>query len=143
MDTAQDKLIFVYGTLKRGFANHYLLKDAVFSADSCTQEVFPMVIAGPWFAPSMLDQPGDGRQIHGELYQVDEQVLAQLDRLERVGQAGGYIRRQISVFDTNDPSRHYSCGVYLKPLPFQEQIHSAGLSVYDDTRYIAPHLRDS
>jgi gamma-glutamylaminecyclotransferase len=46
---------------------------------------FPMFVAAPWFAPMMLDQPGIGHQVTGELYEVDDARLARIDALESVG----------------------------------------------------------
>ena len=47
-----------------------------------------MLIAGPRFAPMMLNEPGLGCHVIGELYDVDERALANLDQLESVGRPG-------------------------------------------------------
>lgn len=71
-------LLFVYGTLKRGLANHHQLGGAVFAGDAVIDGVelhdlgpFPMAIAG------------EG-SVHGELYRVEGDHLARLDRFEGV-----------------------------------------------------------
>ena len=71
-------LLFVYGTLKRGLANHHQLAGARFVAEACMEGVdlhdlgpFPMAIAGQGLT-------------HGELYRVDGEHLARLDRFEGV-----------------------------------------------------------
>lgn len=71
-------LLFVYGTLKRGLANHHQLGGAVFAGEAVMVGVelhdlgpFPMAIAG------------EG-SVHGELYRVDDQQLTRLDRFEGV-----------------------------------------------------------
>lgn len=71
-------LLFVYGTLKRGLANHHQLAGAGFVAEAVMDGLdlhdlgpFPMAIAGQG-------------QAHGELYRVNEAQLAQLDRFEGV-----------------------------------------------------------
>lgn len=71
-------LLFVYGTLKRGLANHHQLGGAPFVGEAELSGVqlhdlgpFPMAIAG------------DG-QICGELFRVDAARLAHLDRFEGV-----------------------------------------------------------
>lgn len=67
--------IFVYGTLKRGYHNHYLLdgkkgKDAyAYGMEMYEGPGFPFV------------KEGDGI-IMGELYEVDSNTLDKLDRLE-------------------------------------------------------------
>lgn len=81
--------IFVYGTLKRGQPNHYRMLDgangeARFLTSARTVRKFPLVIAGPHNVPFLLDAPGQGHHIQGELYSVDERMLAFLDDFERV-----------------------------------------------------------
>jgi gamma-glutamylcyclotransferase (GGCT)/AIG2-like uncharacterized protein YtfP len=73
-----DSLVFVYGTLKRGHANHHWLAEAPYRGEASLAGAvlhdlgpFPMAI------------PGEGR-IHGEVYAVDPAQLARLDRLEGV-----------------------------------------------------------
>ncbi|XP_075873626.1 gamma-glutamylaminecyclotransferase-like isoform X2 [Nelusetta ayraudi] len=81
--------IFVYGTLKRGQPNHYRMLDSAngeagFLSTACTVQKFPLVIAGPHNVPFLLDVPGQGHRIQGELYTVDERMLAFLDDFEMV-----------------------------------------------------------
>lgn len=71
-------LLFVYGTLKRGLANHHQLGGAAFLGEAELPGVqlhdlgpFPMAILG------------DGH-VRGELYRVDAARLAHLDRFEGV-----------------------------------------------------------
>jgi gamma-glutamylcyclotransferase (GGCT)/AIG2-like uncharacterized protein YtfP len=79
--------IFAVGTLKRGFPLHDEgLSDGTYLGEYRTRERFPMIIAGPWYAPMVLDQPGTGLQIKGELYEIPEVSLSRLDALESVGQ---------------------------------------------------------
>lgn len=70
--------IFVYGTLKRGGRNHRLLSRARFMVTTHTLLRFTMVSCGPY--PAIV---ADGRrEIHGEVYEVSEETLEALDRLE-------------------------------------------------------------
>jgi gamma-glutamylaminecyclotransferase len=71
--------IFVYGTLKRGCRNHGVLESAEFLGTASTEPGYRMVDCG--------DYPGLVRAVHGEpecgeLYRVDEALLAALDRFE-------------------------------------------------------------
>jgi gamma-glutamylcyclotransferase (GGCT)/AIG2-like uncharacterized protein YtfP len=84
-------LLFVYGTLKRGLANHHQLGGACFVADARMEGVdlhdlgpFPMAIAGEGFAD-------------GELYRVDGEQLARLDRFEGVPRL--YTRHRMPLRD--------------------------------------------
>lgn len=53
--------VFVFGTLKKGFPLHERgLRDAMFLGSYSTRACFPLVIAGPRFAPMMFNEPGVG-----------------------------------------------------------------------------------
>jgi gamma-glutamylcyclotransferase (GGCT)/AIG2-like uncharacterized protein YtfP len=77
MDSPCD-LLFVYGTLRRGFANHHQLGGAAFVAEA---EIAGVDLHD--LGPFPMGIPGEGR-IHGELYRVDADQLAHLDRFEGV-----------------------------------------------------------
>lgn len=79
--------VFVYGTLKRGFANHYLLQNNLdgvsrFVTKGHTKEAFPLVVGTDGYIPFMLPLKGQGKQVYGEIYEVDSTVLYSLDELE-------------------------------------------------------------
>ncbi|XP_061620819.1 gamma-glutamylaminecyclotransferase-like [Phyllopteryx taeniolatus] len=81
--------LFVYGTLKGGQPNHYCMLDksigaAQLLATAVTTEKFPLVIAGEYNIPFLLNLPGQGHRVHGELYRVDERLLNFLDVLEDI-----------------------------------------------------------
>lgn len=66
-------LVFVYGTLKQGEPNHYLLKNEangqkVFCGRGKTVEKFPLVISSRYNIPYVLDCAGTGLNIEGEIY---------------------------------------------------------------------------
>lgn len=51
--------IFVYGSLKEGYHNHYLLENAEFICEAITKEKYPMVnIEGDF--PYLLNKQGQG-----------------------------------------------------------------------------------
>lgn len=57
--------IFVYGTLKNGFPNHFLLKNppkgkATFLEHAVTKESYPLIIGTDAKIPFMLPIPGQG-----------------------------------------------------------------------------------
>ena len=92
MSLAQGKqLLFVYGTLKRGFSNHGRISHAAFVGESETERRYRLLVFGSY--PALA---ADGEQeIHGELYLVDESHLADLDEFE--GEA--YRRGSVSLAD--------------------------------------------
>jgi gamma-glutamylcyclotransferase (GGCT)/AIG2-like uncharacterized protein YtfP len=73
--------VFVYGTLKSGFRNHYLLGGCAFFGAATTVSTYRMIENG---FPVIMPDP-EGRPLAGEIYIVDDDVLARLDQLEREG----------------------------------------------------------
>ena len=58
--------VFVYGTLKKGFANHHLLENAKkgavqFVAAGQTKETYPLVVGTDACIPFMLPLKGQGQ----------------------------------------------------------------------------------
>ncbi|XAR54806.1 Gamma-glutamylcyclotransferase [Bertholletia excelsa] len=104
-------LIFTYGTLKRGFANHGLLQslfstnDAAFLGTYRTAEELPLV-CGPHGVPFLLNFPGSGlgrHRVRGELYAVSDHGLTRLDELEGIS-VGHYERLPIRLLPDGDSS---------------------------------------
>lgn len=57
--------VFVYGTLKSGQPNHFLMQDVKngvsrFIAKAVTTEKFPLVVATRYNIPFLLNKPGTG-----------------------------------------------------------------------------------
>ncbi|XP_047484468.1 putative gamma-glutamylcyclotransferase CG2811 isoform X1 [Penaeus chinensis] len=80
-------LVFVYGTLKQNEPNHHWLTDkengeSKLVGKATTQERYPLVIASKFNIPFLLAVPGKGEQIEGEVYEVDEKMMSNLDILE-------------------------------------------------------------
>ncbi|XP_041834159.1 gamma-glutamylaminecyclotransferase B-like [Melanotaenia boesemani] len=81
--------VFVYGTLKKGQPNYSRLFEsrngkAEFLASAFTTQKYPLVIAGKFNIPFLLNLPGQGHRVHGEIYKVDDQMLKFLDDFESV-----------------------------------------------------------
>jgi gamma-glutamylcyclotransferase (GGCT)/AIG2-like uncharacterized protein YtfP len=76
--------IFVYGTLKRGCRNHGVLQSAEFLGTVWTEPGYRMVHCGayPGLVRAENHEPVGGESVCGELYRVDETLLAALDRFE-------------------------------------------------------------
>lgn len=79
--------VFVYGTLKEGQPNYYRMMDsthgtAKFLARARTVDPYPLVIATKNNIPFMLNTPGKGERIRGEIYEVDDKMLKFLDEFE-------------------------------------------------------------
>ncbi|KAG6507730.1 hypothetical protein ZIOFF_033081 [Zingiber officinale] len=99
--------VFTYGTLKRGFSNHGLIQelvragDASFVGDARTTCRLPLV-CGPYRVPFLLNLPGAGERVAGEIYAVSPRGLARMDELEGT-RRGHYERLPISVVLLGDP----------------------------------------
>jgi gamma-glutamylaminecyclotransferase len=128
--------VFVFGTLKRGFPLHSNLHGANFLGPYRTVMRFPMLVAGPRFAPMMLDEPGFGYQVKGELYAIVPPHLTALDRLESVGRPGQF-RKEIAVESLGDGT---SCSalVYMKARYLAVPAHTGYLEDYHDRRFTGP-----
>jgi gamma-glutamylaminecyclotransferase len=62
-----------------------------------TVENYPLVLIGERYVPCMINAPGEGKQIEGELYKVDDDCLRRIDALERIKKSDGYRRLKIKV----------------------------------------------
>lgn len=70
--------VFVYGTLRRGEPNHWLLQGSRFLGEHRAGPGFVMVDLGT--CPGVIPD-GEG-SVQGEVYRVDGKTLRRLDRLE-------------------------------------------------------------
>ncbi|PSW10608.1 gamma-glutamylcyclotransferase [Photobacterium rosenbergii] len=71
--------VFVYGTLREGEANAYLLKEAVKLGDSCLVSGYILYDLGAY--PAAIASHS-GESLLGEVYQINESILRDLDWLE-------------------------------------------------------------
>jgi gamma-glutamylcyclotransferase (GGCT)/AIG2-like uncharacterized protein YtfP len=106
--------IFVYGTLRRGFWNHHLLKDSEFIGEGITKEKYSLYADE---IPYVVKEPLT--QIKGELYIVDDETLERLDLLE--GHPSFYTRELVDVIVDN---KIYKAWIYFYPAPEGELIKS-------------------
>ncbi|XP_072937633.1 putative gamma-glutamylcyclotransferase CG2811 isoform X2 [Epargyreus clarus] len=79
--------VFVYGTLKQHEPNHHWLTNpnhgvARFVAPGVTKTKYPLIIATRYNIPFLLFSPGNGCNVKGEVYEVDDVMLSKLDILE-------------------------------------------------------------
>jgi gamma-glutamylcyclotransferase (GGCT)/AIG2-like uncharacterized protein YtfP len=84
------KLIFVYGTLKRGCTNHHYMAGQIFVGEAQTAAGFRLYDLGGF--PGMVTQTDDREGVTGEVWSIDDACLARLDVLE--GIATGHYRRE-------------------------------------------------
>ena len=70
--------VFVYGSLKKGFKNHFLLSDSEYIGSGHTVEKYALYID----KISFVYKKKPVSVIYGEIYLVDANTLANLDRLQ-------------------------------------------------------------
>jgi gamma-glutamylaminecyclotransferase len=87
-------LIFVYGTLKRGYANHHFISGQAFAGTAQTPPGYTLYdLAG---YPGMVRQGDDVKGVFGEVWSVDDECLLRLDELEGVAE-GLYSREAVAL----------------------------------------------
>ncbi len=84
------KLLFVYGTLKRGCANHQFLTGQKFLGEARTVPGFRLYNLGGY--PGLVALADDHDGVTGEVWSVDAPALVRLDALEGLGE--GHYRRE-------------------------------------------------
>lgn len=87
-------LVFVYGSLKQGFRNHHFLTGARLIAKTSTEPAFSMYQYGDFGGFPGVVAAGV-TSVSGEVYEVDAETLAHLDRLE--GHPRFYRRTQVML----------------------------------------------
>ena len=125
-------LIFVYGTLKKGFPNHdRYMRQARLIGTYRTRDRYRLVLNGERHSPCMMAGAGFGRQVIGELYAVDQAGLEQMDRLERIDLPDGYRRHCITVDRVAGPTPDSrDVFVYLKAPDLVNDLRSGTLENY-------------
>ncbi|CAK1593130.1 unnamed protein product [Parnassius mnemosyne] len=132
--------VFVYGTLKRNEPNHHWLSNSKngvskFIAVGKTDKKYPLIIATKYNIPFILHKPGLGHHVEGEIYEVDNKMLGNLDILE--DHPNYYIREIDNIEikkDDVDNTETMKCWIYflksfkeeLLTKPMLENYSSAG-----------------
>ncbi|KAJ8307039.1 hypothetical protein KUTeg_015123 [Tegillarca granosa] len=79
--------VFVYGTLKSNQPNGRFMRDnsngfAKFIGKGVTEKRYPLVIIGEFNLPGLLKKEDLGKQVLGEIFEVDEKKTQWLDMFE-------------------------------------------------------------
>ena len=70
-----NELIFVYGSLKRGFHNESLLYNAKSLGKVKTVKKYPLIVTKNLHYPYLVKEEGKGYEIIGELYRVRKEEI--------------------------------------------------------------------
>jgi gamma-glutamylcyclotransferase (GGCT)/AIG2-like uncharacterized protein YtfP len=85
--------IFVYGSLKRGYRLHHLLQGQPFLGTASTCPLYRLHDLGEY--PGLVAS-ASGVSVRGEVYEVDDGCLQQLDAAEGVDE-GLYVRGPVQL----------------------------------------------
>ena len=94
--------VFVYGSLKKGYYNHHFLNKAKFIQKTYLKN-YTMYYNCNNNYPSLYDID-NGYLVSGEIYEINKDILNQLDILEEVG----ILYKRVNVTILN-----YNCYVYV------------------------------
>lgn len=143
----KEMLLFVYGTLRSGQRNHTVLNGARCVGPARTVSRMALRSSGPNGIPfACTDQAIS--TLTGELYVVDAQLLAEIDRFEGYRpqdrtQRGGYERREVAVLTDHDGEERlhfaqmYCCPTVDYPLVPSGRPEDARHEAPDDVWYFA------
>jgi gamma-glutamylaminecyclotransferase len=118
--------VFVFGTLKDGFPNSGANKGSRIAGEFLTSNRYPLYLVGERYSPWLVLSEGEGFQVRGQVFRVDEATLGDLDRLERTHAADGYRRVLMPVISefTNEETPVF---VYVKlPQQFEGELVQLG-----------------
>ena len=113
----QFRLVWVYGTLKQGHVRQRTMSQSRYLGVGIAEKKYKMVhISGVPALKEIEDEATPEHGIYGELYEINEETLAEMDKIEGVNQ-GLYKRRPIDLETIN-----------LAFLPLAGSTHDAILS---------------
>lgn len=95
-------IIFVYGTLKRGFRASEMLASSKFIGSVKTKPFYKLFSRTNY--PCMVYCPIDGNQVSGEIYEIDYLTLKRLNEYECTG--SGLYSLEVIEIDKNTLQNH-------------------------------------
>jgi gamma-glutamylaminecyclotransferase len=108
--------IVVYGSLRKGLGNHRLLEGSPFLGNVLTDPSYTMIHMGGF--PGVIAQGNTA--IRGEMYEVDQETLQDLDRLE--SHPNWYCRTPTEVID--ESGNRVAGEMYLLPAEWLDGRHA-------------------
>lgn len=127
--------VFVFGTLKEGFPNFEKNKGIRFRGEFETKERYPLYLVGERHSPWLVLDKGNGHKVQGQVFTVTDDALAEMDKLERISEADGYRRIEITVL-AKDTSEAFVVSTYGKTV---EQIDDADIRTELPGEYSIEH----
>ena len=108
--------IFVYGTLKEGFPFHFNPGRRVPGTYQTRQPLpfYVVQLRDEDRAPWLVNQPGQGVQVAGQVFEVDAATLQAMDVFEEVGLPTGYVRVAVELEPVDEAGTVLHAHVYMK-----------------------------
>jgi gamma-glutamylaminecyclotransferase len=110
-------LIFVYGTLKEGFPNFAFNPGKRVPGTYRTRQPFPFYVVqlpvedrAPW----LMNNPGQGLPVLGQVFEVDDATLQAMDVFEEVHLPSGYVRVELELEPVQAAGDVLRAHAYLK-----------------------------
>ncbi len=128
-------MVFVFGTLKQGFPNFHLNHGQRLPGQFQTAQPYPLYLIGDRHSPWLINDPGHGEIVTGEIYLVDDQELETMDQLERVEKKFGY-RREIIQVKNIETSETLTVFCYFKP---EDQLKTKNIKLGPLAQYELEH----
>lgn len=115
--------LLVYGTLKRTFYNHHLLKEiageSIFLSNTRTRFATYYMKENGGF-PAVFFKATLGQYISGELYSISDKILQECDELE--GHPVWYQRRRVPLIGTDDCYMYVMRDQFIEQFPLEVKI---------------------
>lgn len=126
--------LFVCNSLKYGQPNHSILKNpgngyAKYWCRATTTEKMPLVIATRYSIPFLINKPGVGYYVSGEIYDVDDKMLKVLDNFE---DCQDIISREMHDMNIGVGEGTVPCWVYLLQKYPEKLLSLEYLSTYEN-----------
>lgn len=130
-----DEIVFVYGTLQRGYGNHRLLESSEYLGNAITHSEYYLTNVGFPYLVDPQDPQRDvvGRvtaPVKGEVYRVTQQaVMDSLDRLEGVPH---HYRRSVIPFKFIGSDKIEYSWAYVANCEHAEKAMPCNLEIVED-----------
>ena len=111
-------VLFAYGSLKHSFHNHYLLERSKYLGNGYTKSKYALYERGIPFV--IKDEQVS--VIYGELYEISDKTLKQLDKLEC--HPDWYCREQVEII--TETGKNILAWLYFYPQP-NGKLNTTGL----------------
>ena len=99
------KIVFVYGTLKKGECQSYVMEYSLFLGEAKTEPVYTLFHNNSY--PTLIE--GGNTAVKGEMYLVSDDTLRELDIIEGV-EYGLYKRDTVKIAGCKDVIAYFYLG---------------------------------